>query len=75
MNPGLGQFCISMSTLIGISITVMETVNAYGANLDGVISCNKKFVHVKAGYCLTWDNLTNSEELYRHSQDMLLTFF
>ena len=36
-----------------------------GASLNGVISCDKKFIHVETGYCLTWNNLTNSEELYR----------
>ena len=38
-----------------------------GASLNGVISCHsgKKFVYVENGYCLTWNNLTNSEDLYR----------
>ena len=36
-----------------------------GASLNGVISCDEKFIHVENGYCLTWNNLTNSEELYR----------
>ena len=36
-----------------------------GATLSGVISCDKKFIYVDNGYCLTWNNLTNSEDLYR----------
>ena len=35
-----------------------------GASLNGIISCDTKFIHVENGYCLTWNNLTNSEELY-----------
>ena len=30
-----------------------------------MISCDKKFIYVDSGYCLTWNNLTNSEDLYR----------
>ena len=36
-----------------------------GARLSRVISCHKKFIYVDNGYCLTWNNLTNSKDLYR----------
>ena len=36
-----------------------------GASLSGVINCDKKYIHVENGYCLTWNNLTKNEELYR----------
>ena len=32
--------------------------------LDGFISCNKKFVYIVQGNCLTWNNLTGRAELY-----------
>ena len=36
-----------------------------GASFNGVISCDKYFIRVENGYCLTWNNSTKSEELYR----------
>ena len=42
-----------------------------GASLNGVISCDKNYIYMENGYCLTWNNLTNSEELYDRC---LLTF-
>ena len=36
-----------------------------GASLNGVINCDKDFIHVENGYCLTWNNLTTNEELHR----------
>ena len=36
-----------------------------GARLSRVITCHKKFIYVDNGYCLTWNNLTNSENVYR----------
>ena len=37
-----------------------------GASLNGVISCDKKFIHVENGYCLTWNNLTKNKILELH---------
>ena len=36
-----------------------------GASLSGIVSCDKQFVYIKRGNCVTWNNLTNSAELHR----------
>ena len=36
-----------------------------GTSLNGVISCDNKFVYIENDYCLTWNNLTKNEELHR----------
>ena len=33
----------------------------FGASLNGVISCDKDYIYVENGYCLTWNNLTNMQ--------------
>ena len=40
-----------------------------GNSLDGVINCDKNFIHIEHGYCMTWNNLTMSVE----AQQCLLT--
>ena len=36
-----------------------------GASFSGVMNCDKRLIYVDNGYCLTWNNLTNSKDLYR----------
>ena len=35
-----------------------------GETFDGIIACDKKFVYIIQGNCLTWNNSTNSAELH-----------
>ena len=36
-----------------------------GASLNGIVSCDEKFVFIQRGNCVTWNNSTNSAELHR----------
>ena len=36
-----------------------------GIGKHGVIFCDKQYIHVKQGICVTWDNATGSAEVHR----------
>ena len=36
-----------------------------GDSLNGVVTCEGGYIYIKHGYCMTWNNQTNSEELQR----------
>ena len=36
-----------------------------GARFKGIISCDGDRIYIKHGYCLTWNNSTNSAEIHR----------